>query len=66
MKYGTDKMSTVHYMGVSLLLFFGVQRLTTLVTRGHTSYANFKAIIRNSIFFRVIPFRVAHVGSPFE
>ena len=57
MKYGTDKMSTVHYMGVSL---------TTLVPRGHTSYANFKAIIRNSIFFRVIHFRVAHVGSPFE
>lgn len=53
MKYGTDKMSTVHYiiLDISLLLFFGVQRLTTLVSRGHTSYANFKAIIRNSIFF---------------
>lgn len=50
MKYGTDKMSTVHYMGISLLLFFGVQRLTTLVPRGHTIYANFKAIIRNGIF----------------
>ena len=37
MKYGTDKMSTVHYMGISLLLFFGVQRLTILVPIGHTN-----------------------------
>ena len=50
MKYGTDKMTTVHYMGISLLLFFGLQRLTTMVPRGHTIYANFKAIIRNGIF----------------
>ena len=31
MKFGTDKMPTVHCMDISLLLFFGVQRPTILV-----------------------------------